>query len=111
VLTPLTDRVIFIAILPKGPLKDPRVRQALNYAVDKDAIVNNVLYGLAIPADSVSQQMVVHSLSPPSASQRSPRAPSPQRLTTSRLVAHHPTGLGNSGSPINIATGAYKLSI
>jgi hypothetical protein len=48
---------------------------------------------------------------PPSASQRSPRAPSPQRLTTSRLVAHHPTGLGNSGSPINIATGAYKLSI
>ena len=52
VLTPLTDRVIFIVILPKGPLKDPRVRQALNYAVDKNAIVNNVLYGLAIPADS-----------------------------------------------------------
>ena len=52
VLTPLTDRVIFIVILPKGPLKDPRVRQALNYAVDKNAIVNNVLYGLAVPADS-----------------------------------------------------------
>jgi len=39
---------------------------------------------------------------PPSTSQRSPRAPSPQKLTASRLVAHHPTGLGNSGSPINI---------
>jgi ATP-binding cassette subfamily B protein len=36
--------------------------------------------------------------SPPSTSQRSPRAPSPQKLTTSRLVVHHPTGLGNSGS-------------
>ncbi len=52
VLTPTSNRVIFITILPKGPLKDPRVRQALNYAVDKNAIINNVLYGLAIPADS-----------------------------------------------------------
>ncbi|MEM4970915.1 MAG: ABC transporter substrate-binding protein [Sulfolobales archaeon] len=52
VLTPTSNRVIFIAILPKGPLKDPRVRQAFNYAVDKEAIVNSVLYGLAIPADS-----------------------------------------------------------
>lgn len=31
--------------------------------------------------------------------QQSPQAPSPQGLTTSRLVAHNPTGLGNSGSP------------
>jgi len=52
-LTPLTDRVIFIVILPKGPLADPRVRQALNYAVDREAIVENILYGLALPADSV----------------------------------------------------------
>jgi len=29
--------------------------------------------------------------------QQSPQAPSPQGLTTSRLVAHNPTGLGNSG--------------
>jgi len=40
--------------------------------------------------------------SPPSTSQRSPRAPSPQKLTTSRLAAHHPTALGNSGSPASI---------
>ncbi|MDT7888586.1 MAG: hypothetical protein RQ885_06380 [Desulfurococcales archaeon] len=45
---------------------------------------------------------------PPSASQRSPRAPSPQRLTTSRLMTHHPTGLGNPGSPIKYISGVYK---
>ncbi|HWQ16379.1 MAG TPA: ABC transporter substrate-binding protein [Sulfolobales archaeon] len=52
VLTPTSNRVIFIAILPKGPLKDPKVRQALNYAVDKNAIINSVLYGLGVAADS-----------------------------------------------------------
>ena len=52
VLTPTSNRVIFIAILPKGPLKDPKVRQALNYAVDKNAIISSVLYGLGIAADS-----------------------------------------------------------
>jgi len=53
VLTPTSNRVIFIAIQPRGPLADPRVRQALNYAIDKDAIINSVLYGLAIKADSI----------------------------------------------------------
>jgi peptide/nickel transport system substrate-binding protein len=33
-------------------LKDPRVRQALNYAVDRQSIVKNVLFGLADPAVS-----------------------------------------------------------
>ena len=49
VYTPLTNRVIFIALLPKGPLADPKVRQALNYAVDKEAIVKNIMFGLASP--------------------------------------------------------------
>jgi len=40
--------------------------------------------------------------SPPSASQRSPRAPSPQKLPTSRLADHSPTGLGNPGSLTDI---------
>ncbi len=52
VVTPVSNRVIFIAIIPKGPFADPKVRQALNYAVDKNAIINNVLYGLGIPADA-----------------------------------------------------------
>lgn len=35
---------------PDAPLADQRVRQALNYAVDKQAIVDNLLAGLAAPA-------------------------------------------------------------
>ena len=49
VYTPLTNRVLFIAFLPNGPLADPKVRQALNYAVDKEAIVKNIMFGLASP--------------------------------------------------------------
>lgn len=43
-----SDRTIFIA-LDNGDeaLSDPRARQALNYAVDKDAIIDNVLFGAA----------------------------------------------------------------
>lgn len=33
-----------------NPWADKRVRQALNYAVDKDAIIKNIFYGLAKPA-------------------------------------------------------------
>ena len=36
----------------KGVLKDMRVRQAMNYAVDKDAIVNDILEGMGAVADS-----------------------------------------------------------
>ncbi|WP_207477296.1 ABC transporter substrate-binding protein [Arenibaculum pallidiluteum] len=34
----------------EGPLKDRRVRQAVNYAIDKRAIAENILQGTAIPA-------------------------------------------------------------
>lgn len=50
----LSTRVMFIGINTQwGPLKDRRVRQALNYAVDKEAIIKNVLFGLGEPVDSV----------------------------------------------------------
>jgi peptide/nickel transport system substrate-binding protein len=52
IITPVSNLIMFIALAPKGPLADPRVRQALNYAVDKKAIIDSVLYGLGIPADS-----------------------------------------------------------
>ncbi|GAA3512799.1 peptide/nickel transport system substrate-binding protein [Streptosporangium album] len=32
-------------------LKDPKVRQAIHYAIDKQALVDQVLNGLAVPAD------------------------------------------------------------
>ncbi|MFV0334051.1 MAG: ABC transporter substrate-binding protein [Tropicimonas sp.] len=37
----------------QGPLTDVRVRQAINFAIDKTAIVQGVLRGLGEPADSV----------------------------------------------------------
>ncbi|MEM4970102.1 MAG: ABC transporter substrate-binding protein [Sulfolobales archaeon] len=52
VYTPVSNAYLHLSIIPRGPLADPRVRQALNYAIDKEAIVKNILYGLGIPADS-----------------------------------------------------------
>ncbi len=44
----LTDRDIFIGMNNLyGPLKDVRVRQALNYAVNKQALIHSVVFGLA----------------------------------------------------------------
>ncbi len=47
------DRTVFIAInTTKGVLADKRVRQALNYAVDKQAIIDGVLFGAADQLDA-----------------------------------------------------------
>ncbi|MBX6351288.1 MAG: ABC transporter substrate-binding protein [Clostridia bacterium] len=55
VLVAPSDRTIFIALNTQSPkLKDPRVRQALNYAVDKDSIIKNVLFGAATKLDAPS---------------------------------------------------------
>ncbi len=44
--------VVFIALNnSKKPFSDPRVRQAVNYAVDRDSIVKNVLKGFGQVAD------------------------------------------------------------
>ena len=37
----------------EGPFKDVRVRQAINYAIDKEALVKDVLQGTATVADSI----------------------------------------------------------
>ncbi len=53
VLKTLSTRVMYIGInCQYGPLKDKRVRQALNYAVDKDALIKDVLFGLGEKMDS-----------------------------------------------------------
>jgi peptide/nickel transport system substrate-binding protein len=55
VLTP-TARSSFVAMdltLPGGtPLAIKKVRQALNYAVDRDGIIRNVLFGAGTPMDA-----------------------------------------------------------
>lgn len=38
--------------MKKGPFKDKRVRQAVNYAINKKALVSNLLQGTAVVADS-----------------------------------------------------------
>ena len=53
VLVEPINRLIFFQINNQAQyLNDVRVRQALNYAVDKDAIINNVLMGLGKPVVS-----------------------------------------------------------
>lgn len=53
VLLAPSDRTIFIAMNNQDPVfKDVKVRQALNYAVDKEALVDNVLFGAADPLDA-----------------------------------------------------------
>lgn len=51
-----TGRSTFVAMdltLPGGtPLAIKKVRQALNYAVDRDGIIRNVLFGAATPMDA-----------------------------------------------------------
>ena len=53
VLLAPSDRTIFIALNTQKPMfNDVRVRQALNYAVDKQAIIAHVLFGAADPMDA-----------------------------------------------------------
>lgn len=44
--------------LERDPFKDVRVRQALNYALDKEAIVKHVEYGLGEPAAQILSPVV-----------------------------------------------------
>jgi len=50
VLLASSNRTIFVALNTRdAALQDPRVRQALNYAVNKEDIIKNVLFGAAEP--------------------------------------------------------------
>jgi peptide/nickel transport system substrate-binding protein len=54
-------RIDYIALnLTKAPLDDKKLRQALNYAIDKDAIIQNVLFGAGVPATSYLPLMAGH---------------------------------------------------
>lgn len=44
------NQIVWVGLNPAdGPISDERVRQALNYAVDKDAITEQLLGGYAVP--------------------------------------------------------------
>ena len=53
VLTPPQQRLIFVGMNNQyGPFQDVRVRHALNYAADNQAIVHSILMGLTTASDS-----------------------------------------------------------
>jgi peptide/nickel transport system substrate-binding protein len=59
VLTPNQQRAILVGFnVTKKPLDDPKVRQALNYAVDKKAINDRIFLGIPKIADSPVPQTV-----------------------------------------------------
>lgn len=54
-----TDRTVFLVLNTQwGPLKDVRVRQALNYAVNKRAILSSILFDLGTVAVSPCPPMM-----------------------------------------------------
>ena len=54
-------RIDYIALnLLRPPFEDKNVRQAINYAVDKDAIIQNVLFGAGTPANTYLPLMPYH---------------------------------------------------
>jgi peptide/nickel transport system substrate-binding protein len=60
VLDPVA-RIDFIALNTlRAPLDDPNVRQALNYAVDKQSIIDNVLFGYGTIANTYLPLMPGH---------------------------------------------------
>lgn len=115
VLTPLSNRVIFIALLPKGPLANPLVRQALNYAVDKSAIIQNVLFGLALEADSPLPPhffgyvpMTKYEYNPQKAKELLAQAGYPNGF---KMVLIHPTGRYLMDKQVAEAVQAYLSQI
>jgi peptide/nickel transport system substrate-binding protein len=54
-------RIDYIGLnLQRPPLDDKKLRQAINYAVDKDSIIQNVLFGAGQPATSYLPLMPGH---------------------------------------------------
>jgi len=115
VLAPVTNRIIFVAINPRGPLANPKVRQALNYAIDKEAIIKNVLFGLGVIADSPVpphffgyHKMPLYEYNPEKAKQLLAEAGYPEGF---KIVLLHPTGRYTQDKQVAEAIQAYLMDI
>ena len=54
-------RIDYIGInVARPPFDDKKLRQAMNYAIDKDAIITNVLFGFGEPATTFLPKMAGH---------------------------------------------------
>jgi len=115
IVTPVSNRIMFVAILPKGPLADARVRQALNYAVDKKAIIDNILLGLGIEARAPLPphffgyaEMPPYNYDPNKARQLLAEAGYPQGF---KVVLLHPTGRYLQDKQVAEAIQAYLSKV
>jgi peptide/nickel transport system substrate-binding protein len=97
-----TTRLIMIALRhDRPPLDNPLVRQAMNYAVDKQGIVDALLPGIAVVADGI----LVPSILGSNAATGSPLGPWPYDPDRAReLLAE----AGYDNEPITIAIGAGR---
>ena len=55
VQSPISNQMWYMAVnVDQPPLDDPRVRQAINYAIDREAITNDLLRGICIPSSGMA---------------------------------------------------------
>ena len=96
-----TTRLIMIALRSdRAPLDNPLVRQAMNYAVDKNTIVEALLPGIAVPANGILTSNI-----PGANAAVEPLGPWPYDPDRAReLLAE----AGYGGEPITIAIGAGR---
>ena len=93
-----TTRHIMIALRGDRPvIADPRIRQAMNYAVDKAAITSTILNGISQPVDGF--------LAPSMPFSRNDLGPWPYDPDMARTLLDD---AGYAGEPINIAIGAGR---
>ncbi len=112
---PVSNRIIFVAMIPRGPLVDPRVRQAMNYAVDVDAIINKILYGLAIRTNAPLpphffgyHEMPPYTYDPEKAKKLLAEAGYPNGF---KVVLMHPTGRYMQDKQVAEAVQAYLSKV
>ncbi|GAA3664920.1 ABC transporter substrate-binding protein [Microbacterium marinilacus] len=53
VITEAGNQVVFLGTTPAGPLADPALRRAISLAVDREALADSLLSGLAEPANQL----------------------------------------------------------
>ncbi len=96
-----TTRLIMIALRgDRAPLDNPLVRQAMNYAVDKETIVEAILPGIAVPANGILTSNI-----PGANAAVDPLGPWPYDPDRARELLDE---AGYAGEPITIAVGAGR---
>ena len=111
-----STRVIYIGMNTQwGPLRDVRVRKALNYAVDKEAIVKTILGGLGVVMDSpCTKEMFGHysvgayPYDPEKAKELLAEAGYPNGF---KVTLHHPTGRYFMDVKIAEAVQSYLMAV